>query len=63
MSTANIERMTRHQAEARRRKIIKLVGGDEVAFVERAHEYLLDAAELALFDELKGLEFLLGLDD
>lgn len=63
MSTANIERMTRHQAESRRKKIIKIVGGNEARFIERADEYLLDATELALFDELKGLEFLLGIDD
>lgn len=34
-------------------------GGDERAFRERAENYLLDPTELALYDELMGLDYLL----
>ncbi|MGL5865744.1 MAG: hypothetical protein ACRCYX_07705 [Dermatophilaceae bacterium] len=60
MSDAVVERFTRAEAVARRQEIIDSVGGDEGTFRDRADEYLLDARELALFDELNGLDYLLG---
>lgn len=60
MSTAHVERLTEAEARARRNEIIKSVGGDESAFHERAHNYLLDSRELALHDELNALDYLLG---
>ena len=55
-----VKPITEDDAWARRADIIALVGGDEQAFLQRAHEYLLDARELALYDELKGLDYLLA---
>lgn len=60
MSVASVERLSRRKAEARRREIIKSIGGDEREFRARADAYLLDARELALYDELRGLDYLLG---
>lgn len=60
MTSVLTKSMTIAEAERRRREIIALVGGDEQAFLERAHDYLLDARELALYDELNGLDYLLA---
>lgn len=60
MSATTPERLTEAEAEDRRRVIIETVGGDEDEFRDRAREYLLSAGELALFDELEGLDYLLG---
>lgn len=60
MSSAVIERLTQAQARARRQEIVASVGGDEAGFRERAREYLLDARELALYDELNALDYLLA---
>lgn len=51
--------MTKAEARARREEIIRQLGGDEQAFRDRAYAYALDAEELALFDELEGLDYLL----
>lgn len=60
MATVSVDRMTRRRAMQRRKQIIDAVGGNEHAFLERADEFLLDARELALYDELNGLDYLLG---
>lgn len=60
MSTTHVERLTEAEARARRNEILDSVGGDESAFHERAHDYLLDSRELALHDELNALDYLLG---
>ena len=60
MGTVTVEPISEDQAHARRAEIIGLVGGDETAFFQRAHDYLLDARELALYDELNGLDYLLA---
>jgi len=60
MSTVTVEPISEDEARARRAEIIGLVGGDEDAFFKRAHDYLLDARELALYDELNGLDYLLA---
>ena len=60
MSTVTVDRISEDSALARRAEIIRLVGGDEAAFLQRAHAYLLDARELALYDELNGLDYLLA---
>ncbi|WP_284292198.1 hypothetical protein [Luteimicrobium album] len=52
--------MTPAEARARREEIVRRVGGDESAFRDRAEVYLLSAEELALYDELENLDFLLG---
>ena len=53
-------RLLPERARARRDEIIRLVGGDEARFRERARNYLLDAEELVLYDELRALDYLLG---
>lgn len=60
MSTVTVEPISAEEARARRADIIALVGGDEEAFFQRARDYLLDARELALYDELNGLDYLLA---
>lgn len=60
MSIVTVGRITEKRARDRRAEIIDEVGGDEQAFFERAHEYRLNAHELALYDELNGLDYLLG---
>jgi hypothetical protein len=60
MSAPVIERLTAAEAVAHHREIVEDVGGDEKAFRERAREYLLDARELALYDELNALGYLLA---
>lgn len=60
MSASVIEKFTEAQARARRLEILASVGGDEAAFRERAREYLLDARDLALYDELNALDYLLA---
>lgn len=60
MSTVTVAPISEAEARARRADIIALVGGDEQAFFQRAHDYLLDARELALYDELSGLDYLLA---
>ncbi|GAA4842896.1 hypothetical protein GCM10023221_21200 [Luteimicrobium xylanilyticum] len=52
--------MTPAEARVRREEIVRRVGGDESAFRDRAEAYLLSAEELALYDELENLDFLLG---
>lgn len=59
MSPVTIDAISTIEALARRAEIIAAVGGDEVAFRRRAHDYLLEAEELALFDELVGIDYLL----
>lgn len=60
MSTLTVELLTEERARERRAEIIALVGGDEGRFRQRADDYLLDAEELALYDELNGLDYLLA---
>jgi len=60
MSAVTVDRLTVAQARARRDEILRQVGGDENSFRERAADYLLDAEELALFDELRVLDYLLA---
>jgi hypothetical protein len=60
MSAVVVERLTEPQAVARRAAIIDAVGGDEQAFRTRASNFALDARELALYDELEELDYLLG---
>lgn len=54
-----VEVISRADAEVRRAEIIQKVGGDEEAFRARAGEYALGEVELALFDELNALDYLL----
>jgi hypothetical protein len=61
MSEAVIERITEENARARRDEILRLIGGDVEAFRVRARDYLLEASEQALFDELEDLDYLLSL--
>jgi len=55
-----VERLTEQDALARREAIIAAMGGDEAAFRARAASFALDARELALYDELEELDYLLG---
>lgn len=55
-----VEVISSADAEARRAEIVEQVGGDEEAFRARAAVYALDDSELALFDELRALDYLLG---
>lgn len=48
------------EATRRRAEIVAEVGGDEEAFRDRADDYLLDTRELALFEEMEALDFLMG---
>lgn len=57
-----VEFMTEDQARARRAEIVQETGNDEQALRARAAAYVLDAAELALLDELDGLDYLLNGD-
>ncbi len=50
--------LTRTEAEERRAEILRRVG-DEDEFRRRAEEYSLGADELALFDRLEALDYLL----
>ena len=50
---------TLEQAHARRNEILSIVG-DEATFKERGARYALDAQQLALYNELTDLEFLIG---
>jgi hypothetical protein len=59
MSPVTIDAMKSADAERRRAEIIAAVGGDETSFRRRADRYLLDADELALYDELTGIDYLL----
>lgn len=59
MAPIVVNRVSTAEARARRATIIDLSGGDEAAFRARAASYLLSAEELALFDELESLDFLL----
>ncbi|MDQ4501515.1 hypothetical protein [Sinomonas sp. ASV322] len=60
MSSVTIIKLSVAEAEARRAAIIGEVGCDEEQLRARAESYSLDARELALFDELEGLDYLLG---
>lgn len=60
MAPVTVNLLTVDDARARRAEIVALVGGDESAFRDRAESYLLSAEELALFDELENLDFLLS---
>lgn len=60
MGAVVVERMTEQEALARRDAIIAEMGGDEAAFRVRAASFALDARELALYDELEELDYLLG---
>ena len=60
MSTVVVQRLTEQEALAQRAAIIAEVGGDEDAFRLRASNFALDARELALYDELEELDYLLG---
>ncbi|HEX3002978.1 MAG TPA: hypothetical protein VHO27_02110 [Angustibacter sp.] len=59
MSAVSVERLTVDEARARRLEIIAIVG-EEDALRRRAAQYLLDAGEQALFDELEDLDYLLS---
>lgn len=60
MSAVVVERLTEDEARSRRDEIIAAVGGDEAAFRDRATGFQLGVRELALFDELEELDYLLG---
>jgi len=60
MSAVVVEWLTEQEALARRAEIITAVGGDEAAFRDRAARFQLGVRELALFDELEELDYLLG---
>lgn len=60
MAPIVVSRMTVEEARARRDEIIRRAGGDEREFRDRAGAYLLSADELALFNELESLDFLLA---
>lgn len=60
MSAATITKLSTERARARRTEIIREAGGDEREFRDRAEAYTLSAHELALFDELEALNYLLG---
>lgn len=60
MGTANVELLTTDEAQARRDQLIASVGSDEAVFWERAAQYLLDARELAVVDEVELLDYLLS---
>jgi hypothetical protein len=55
-----VEVFTRAEAEARRAEIVRRVGNDEESFRERAEAYALNAEELAMFDEMEALDYILG---
>lgn len=57
--TAIVERYTEAEARARRDEILAEIG-DEAALRERARQFLLDPAELALLDELDDFNYLIG---
>jgi len=59
MSAVVVERLTEPEAIERRAAIITAVGGDESSFRARAANFALDARELALYDELEELDYLL----
>ncbi|MGC5629313.1 hypothetical protein ACPYO6_13850 [Georgenia sp. Z1344] len=60
MTQVVVSHLNAVEANARRDAILSRVGEDEDAFRTRASEYLLSAEELALFDELESLDFLLS---
>lgn len=60
MSPVVVEPFTTEEALARREEILAEVGGGEDTFRARAEAYVLEARELALFDELEELDYLLG---
>ncbi|WP_426563941.1 hypothetical protein ACPPVT_21525 [Angustibacter sp. McL0619] len=60
MSKVVVERLTVDEAWRRRIAIIAAVGGDESGFRNRALAFVLDARELALYDELMELDYLLA---
>jgi hypothetical protein len=60
MAPIVVNRMTVAEARERRAEIIRLTGGDEATLRSRAANYLLSADELALFDELESLDFLIA---
>ncbi len=57
--TITVKQLTEDEARYRRAEILK-AAGDEDDFRDRADAYLLDARERAMFDELEGLDYLLG---
>ncbi len=59
MSAVVVQQLTEQEALTRRAEIIDEVG-DEEAFRVRAANFALDARELALYDELEELDYLLG---
>jgi hypothetical protein len=61
MSAAITERITEDEAVVRREEIVRLIGADVETFRARARDYLLDAHEQALSDELEDLDYLLSL--
>ena len=60
MGAASVELLTADEAQARRDQLIASVGGDEALFWERAAQYLLNARELAVVDEVELLDYLLS---
>ena len=60
MNTISLKRLSPQEAEFRRAQIIDAVGGSEDEFRARAEVYSLSAHELALFDELESIDYLLG---
>lgn len=60
MSAVVVERLTELEAVGRRAAITAAAGGDETTFHARAANFALDASELALYDELEELDYLLG---
>ena len=52
--------LTAATARQRRADLLASVGGDEAALRVRAAAFMLDAKELAVWDEITGLDYLLG---
>ncbi len=61
MSAAVLERITEDEARTRREDLLRLLGGDGETIRARARNYLLDADEQALYDELEDLDYLLSM--
>jgi len=59
MSSATVIVMTEGEVRARRAEVLKKSGMKEEDFHRRARDWSLDARELALYDEMRNLDFLL----
>ena len=60
MAPVVVVEMTATEARTRRKEIVDLLGGNEERLRDRAANYQLDWKEMALFDELENLDWLLS---